>query len=71
MTISGSGVDVDGGPTLQNVLTGSNVGHIELLGNDLFTNRGEVFSLLPAIQVGSFQGVVTSLLTLAPTSCFP
>jgi hypothetical protein len=56
MTISSNGVDSDSGPTLQNVLTGFNVGHIELLGNDLFDDRGEVFSLSPAVQVGAFLG---------------
>lgn len=56
MKIDNNGVSGDGGPTLQNILTGFNVGHLELLGNRLFTNRGEVFNISPAFQSGAFIG---------------
>ena len=56
MTIGSNGIDTNSNPTLQNILTGFNVGRIELLGNDLFTDRGEVFSIFPAVQVGAFTG---------------
>lgn len=55
MTIGPNGVFADNGPTLQNILTGG-FGQIELLGNRLFTAGGGVYSLTPALQVGSFQG---------------
>ena len=70
MTIGANGIDVDGGPTLQGILTGSNVGHIELLGNRLFDDRGEVFSLSPAIQVGAFSGGSNFVLDPANSALF-
>jgi hypothetical protein len=56
MKITSTGVNGANGPNLQGILTGFNVGRIDLMGNNLFTDRGEVFSLSPAIQVGAFQG---------------
>ncbi len=56
MSISNKGIDGANGPNLQGVLTGFNVGRIDLLGNHLFDDRGEVFTLSPAVQVGAFQG---------------
>jgi hypothetical protein len=62
MAIDANGVHVDGGPTLQDVMTGFNIGRIELLGNRLFNDRGQVYSISPAFQTGAFLGGVNFLL---------
>jgi hypothetical protein len=61
MTIGATGVTSSGTPPLQNILTNS-LGRLELLGNVLFTNRGEVYSMSPPLQIAAFVGGNTFVL---------
>ena len=70
MAISSTGIKGVNGPNLNGVLTGFNVGRIELIGNNLFTDRGEVFSLSPALQVGAFVGGSNFTFDLANNKLF-
>jgi hypothetical protein len=57
MKIDANGIDENPTPPpLYGVMTGFNIGHIELLGNRLFNSRGEVYNISPAFQTGSFLG---------------
>jgi hypothetical protein len=56
MKIDANGIDEGPTPPLYGVMTGFNIGHIELLGNRLFNSRGEVYNISPAFQAGSFLG---------------
>jgi hypothetical protein len=56
MVIGALGIDGAGSSALSGVLTGFNVGRIAILGDRLFDDRGEIFSLSLGIQVGAFTG---------------
>lgn len=54
LTIDDNGVHENDGPTLFDVLESNNTNHIELSGDHLFTNLGEIYSLSQKGQIGSF-----------------
>jgi hypothetical protein len=55
MTISATGIATSGPSTLNGIMTGFNIGRIAIVGDRLFNDRGQVFSLSLGIQVASFQ----------------
>jgi hypothetical protein len=55
MTISPTGIATAGPSSLAGIMTGFNIGRIAIVGDRLFNDRGQVFSLSLGIQVASFQ----------------
>jgi hypothetical protein len=54
LTIDDNGVHENDGPTLFDVLESNATNHIELSGDHLFTNLGEIYSLSQKVKIGSF-----------------
>ena len=61
MVIGPTGINGAGSSALQGVLTGA-VGHIAILGDRLFDDQGQIFSLTLGFQIGSFTGAGDFLL---------
>ena len=55
MTIGATGIATAGPSSLAGIMTGFNIGRIAIVGDRLFNDRGQVFSVSLGIQVASFQ----------------